>query len=276
MPPKRYAPVAMPNAKLSVNVNKVALLRNQRDTGVPDLLGFCKRTLAAGAAGITVHPRPDGRHIRTADVARLADLCRAAEAEGVEFNIEGNPLDPSWHADAEHNAERWPDWLSGVLATRPDQATFVPDSPDQSTSDHGFDCRDAATCSQLRPLIARCQAAGIRVSLFIDIDPDAATAAAEAGCERVELYTGPFAAGVADDAQGWSDRIAETVVAAHAAGLAVNAGHDLDLTNLPALIDAADDGIAEVSIGHAFTADCLLMGVDDATRAYLDALKPAG
>lgn len=240
--------------RLSVNVNKIALLRNQRHTGVPDVAAFAAACLDAGAHGITVHPRPDGRHIRPGDVAELGRLC---QARNVEFNIEGNPLDAAWLPES-----GWRDWLSGVLEARPDQATLVPDATDQATSDHGFDCREADTLEALSEVVKPLQDAGIRVSVFVDAEPEAASVAAQTGCERVELYTGPYAA--EPSLLAAYDAAAE---AARSAGLGVNAGHDLDLTNLPPFLDRVRAD--EVSIGHAFTADCLLLGVAEATARYL-------
>src|SRR3982751_2005184 len=168
--------------KLSVNLNKIALVRNTRPLGIPSVTGCAKVALDAGAHGITVHPRPDGRHIRTHDVYELAELLKSYRQ--AEFNIEGNPFE---------NA------LDLVRAVRPHQFTLVPDDPGQSTSDHGWDIpRDGA---RLRPLIAEVKALGVRVSLFMDAHPDAIRQAAEIGADRVELYTEPYAQsfGTADE-----------------------------------------------------------------------------
>ena len=239
---------------LSVNLNKVALLRNTRHLGIPSLTRAATLCLQAGAAGITVHPRPDARHIRAHDVVDLAELMR--DWPDCEFNIEGNPL---------HN----------LLACAQDirarglpvhQLTFVPDGEGQFTSDHGWNFpADAAT---LRPLIAQAQALGARVSLFMDADASAMAGAKAAGADRVELYTEPYAAawGTADqDAQ--LQRFAAAAQAALDAGLGVNAGHDLNLVNLAAFARKVP-GLREVSIGHALIADALEMGYADTVRAY--------
>jgi pyridoxine 5-phosphate synthase len=239
---------------LSVNLNKVALLRNTRHLGIPSLTRAATLCLQAGAAGITVHPRPDARHIRAHDVVDLAELMR--DWPDREFNIEGNPL---------HN----------LLACAQDirarglpvhQLTFVPDGEGQFTSDHGWNFpADAAT---LRPLIAQAQALGARVSLFMDADASAMAGAKAAGADRVELYTEPYAAawGTADqDAQ--LQRFAAAAQAALDAGLGVNAGHDLNLVNLAAFARKVP-GLREVSIGHALIADALEMGCADTVRAY--------
>ena len=244
--------------KLSINLNKVALLRNQRDVGYPDPVAAGRAVLQAGAHGLTVHPRPDERHIRHADIPALATLIRSEgwDRQGVEFNIEGNPFE---------------DFLSHIRAGRPDQATLVPDDPGQATSDHGWNL-DGDT-SRLRARIVELKALGARVSLFMDPEPEAMRKAADIGADRVELYTGPYAHAFASSQR--DQVLARYVDAARAAldaGLGVNAGHDLTLDNLP-LLKAALPRLDEVSIGHAFTADALWMGFEQATRAYLDALS---
>lgn len=248
--------------RLSVNLNKVALLRNQRAVGYPDPVAAGRAVLQAGAHGLTVHPRPDERHVRRADVPALAALIRDEgwADKGVEFNIEGNPFE---------------DYLDLVRAVRPDQATLVPDAPDQSTSDHGWDV--AGEAARLERLIGEIKGWGVRVSLFMDPDPAAMARAAALGADRVELYTGPYAeafdAGAARDALA---RYAAAAAAALEAGLGVNAGHDLTTANLGPLRRALPR-LDEVSIGHAFIADALWHGFAATTRAYLDALgeKPA-
>ncbi len=238
---------------LSVNVNAIAMLRNRRDLPWPSVVGLSRLALDAGAHGITVHPRPDERHIRGTDVTALIAMIRT-EYPGREFNIEGYP------------DERF---LRLVEAARPDQATFVPDDPAQATSDHGFDV--AAARALLDPAIARMKAIGVRVSLFLDADPALAQAAAATGAERIELYTGPYGGAVdaATRAQRLDD-LRRTADAARAAGLGVNAGHDLTLENLPALKQAIPD-LKEVSIGHALTADALAFGMAETVRRYLRA-----
>ena len=236
--------------QLSVNVNKVALVRNTRHLGIPSVTRAATQCLQAGAHGITVHPRPDERHIRPQDVYELAELMK--QWPRAEFNIEGNPTQ---------------NLLAFIRRVRPAQATFVPDSEDQFTSDHGWSLsRDA---EQLKPLIAECQQLGVRVSLFMDPIPDQIAAARAVGADRVELYTEPYAAawGTPDQA-AQLQRYAAAAQAALDAGLGVNAGHDLNLSNLPAFVRAVP-GLAEVSIGHAFIADALELGYAAATQAYL-------
>jgi pyridoxine 5-phosphate synthase len=242
---------------LSVNLNKVALLRNARPLAYPDPVRFALIALAAGAGGITVHPRPDARHIRPADVDALAEALR--EWPGCEFNLEGNP---------EHGL------LELVERVRPAQATFVPDTPEASTSDHGYDLAGAG--DRLRAQIARARAAGARVSLFVNAEPDAMAHAAALGAQRVELYTEPFAQawGTAQQASVTA-RYRTTAEAAIAAGLEVNAGHDLSLANLGDFI-AGVPGVVEVSIGHALVAEALEFGMADTVRRYVATLRRAG
>lgn len=245
---------------LSVNLNKVALIRNSREGDFPDVVEFGTLALDAGAAGLTVHPRPDQRHIRPDDVTRLAALVRTwPEAE---FNIEGNPFAPSQGS--------YPGMLALVEQTRPHQATLVPDSNDQLTSDHGFDLRTAA--ENLKPVIARLRQLGCRISLFMDPDPDQISRARDLGVDRIELYTGPYAAHWHDPQRMPTLFEQYREAAAHATdiGLGVNAGHDLNLENLP--LFATVPGLLEVSIGHALTVDALRMGMATAIKAYLKAL----
>lgn len=247
--------------KLSVNLNKVALLRNQRHVGYPDPVEAGRTILEAGAHGLTVHPRPDERHIRRADARNLHHMLHDEgwAARGVEFNIEGNPF---------------PDFMELVMALAPNQATLVPDSPDAATSDSGWDV--FAEGDRLKPLIARLKDAGIRVALFMDAtdDPGAAMEqTAKLGADRIELYTGPYAdAFDGPNRQRVLARYSRTAEAAVAHGLEINAGHDLTTENLPAL-KAALPRLDEVSIGHAFTADALWIGFDRAVATYLEALK---
>ncbi len=243
------------SVKLSVNLNKIALLRNQRDVGYPDPLAAARSVIAAGADGVTVHPRPDERHIRRSDVTALAGLLAEDPAKGTEFNIEGYPS---------------PDYLDLVRAVRPTQATLVPDAPEQRTSDHGWDPQRHADF--LAPIVADLRAAGVRVSLFVDPDEATVRAAAELGADRVELYTGPYAMACGGpDAVGELERCRRAGAAAAATGLGLNAGHDLTRDNLPALLEALP-ALAEVSIGHAFVADALWLGLAQTTRAFLDVL----
>lgn len=238
--------------RLSVNLNKVALLRNARTLGIPSVVRMGEIALDAGAGGLTVHPRPDERHIRPHDVRDLAML---AKARRVEYNIEGNPFE---------------NLLGYARELRPQQCTLVPDDPNQFTSDHGWDLqRDGA---RLKPLIAELKSLGVRVSLFMDADTSAMARAAELGADCVELYTEPYAAAHArGQFEASLDRFARAARAARAAGLQVNAGHDLNIPNLTPLI-AACDPVAEVSIGHALTADALEVGMAAAVRKYLAAI----
>lgn len=235
---------------LSVNVNAIAQLRNRRNLPWPSVTGLARIALEAGAAGITVHPRPDERHIRRHDVFDLVALLRA-DFPKAEFNMEGYP------------DERF---LALCEEAKPDQVTLVPDDPGQATSDHGWDVITHAAL--LKTVVARLKGRGFRVSLFLDADPALVAGAKATGTDRIELYTGPY--GHAADAGVQAAELAKlkaTTEAASAAGLGVNAGHDLTLANLPKLIAAAP-AIAEVSIGHALTADALTYGMAETVRLY--------
>ncbi|MCF6326121.1 MAG: pyridoxine 5'-phosphate synthase [Devosiaceae bacterium] len=236
--------------KLSVNLNAVAMLRNRRDIGWPSVTGIARVVLQAGANGITVHPRPDQRHIRDGDVSELAAMIRAEFSE-VEYNIEGYP------------DQRF---LKLVEQVKPDQVTFVPDDPDQATSDHGWDI--GANEEMLRSAIARMKDSGFRVVLFADADHNAPQQAMDVGADRIELYTGPFAANFGN-ASGdvLLENLANTAKAAKDVGIGMNAGHDLTLENIPSFLSAVEN-VAEVSIGHGITADALLMGFAEAVRRY--------
>ena len=239
---------------LSVNVNKVALLRNTRHLGIPSVVRAAELCLQAGAQGITVHPRPDERHIRADDVFALAALLKAWP--GCEYNIEGNPS---------HNL------MEFIRQVRPHQATFVPDSEDQFTSDHGWSFPQDG--ERLAPLIAECRQLGVRVSLFMDPVPGQMAQARAAGADRVELYTEPFAAAWGTPAQaGQLESYRAAAQAALCAGLGVNAGHDLNRDNLAAFVRAVP-GLQEVSIGHALIADALELGYAATVRAYLDCIE---
>jgi len=247
----------MIETKLSVNLNKVALLRNQRDVGYPSVLDAARMVIAAGAHGLTVHPRPDERHIRRSDVPALAELIASELPAGIEFNVEGYPT---------------PDFIELIQDVRPDQVTLVPDAPDQKTSDHGWDL--VKQKAFLRETITEIKRSGARVCLFMDPDPGEMVKAAGAGADRVELYTGPYAAAFeTGDAALLLKRYADAADAATEAGLGVNAGHDLSLDNLPSFSRALPN-LAEVSIGHAITADALRIGFPAAVEAYLRALTP--
>ena len=240
---------------LSINLNKVALLRNQRDLEIPDVVRAARTVIDAGAHGITVHPRPDQRHIRPGDVRALAQLL-ATEYPHIEYNMEGNPFE---------------DFLALVREVRPTQATLVPDDPDQKTSDHGWDI--PAHEARLRGVIAELHELGVRVSLFVDADPGMMVHARDVGADRVELYTEPYARAFGGPEQAAVlDSFVRSAEAARDQGLGVNAGHDLNLENLPTLRRAIP-WLAEVSIGHAVTADALWMGFEGAVRSYLAALS---
>lgn len=256
-------------AALSVNLNKVALLRNSREGNTPSVTGAAGIVIAAGAQGITVHPRPDQRHIRPSDVSDLTAMLNASSSAGeIEFNIEGNPF-----AGPRDNG--YPGFDALIDSARPDQATLVPDGDDQLTSDHGFDLRQGT-----EPLLARIrqyQAAGARVSLFMDPDLEQISRARDLGVERIELYTGPFAESANvkglehPDTLASFDRYQAAATHAAAIGLGVNAGHDLDLRNLPLFSRIQE--IVEVSIGHALIKDALIMGLNATVAAYLAALR---
>ncbi|MDB2557619.1 pyridoxine 5'-phosphate synthase [Luminiphilus sp.] len=247
---------------LSVNLNKVALIRNSRDTFVPSPLEFAATAIEAGAGGITVHPRPDQRHIRVTDCYDLASSL------AVEFNLEGNPFAPRMPSDRDGIAT-YPGFMGLVEATRPAQVTLVPDTNAQLTSDHGFDLSQDA--ERLVPIIASLKAMGCRVSLFMDPEPKSMSAAAEIGADRVELYTESYAvAHAAGDFERVLCQFSEAAVAAHDAGLGINAGHDLNLTNLP---DFTIPHLLEVSIGHALITDALRYGYAESVRRYLQALE---
>ncbi|MFY3385311.1 pyridoxine 5'-phosphate synthase [Paracidovorax sp. MALMAid1276] len=239
---------------LSVNVNKVALLRNTRHLGIPSVTRAAELCLQAGAQGITVHPRPDERHIRSHDVRELAALMKAWPDR--EYNIEGNP------------SQNLMDFIRQV---RPHQATFVPDSEDQFTSDHGWSFPQDA--ERLAPLIAECKALGVRVSLFMDPLPEQMAAARAVGADRVELYTEPYAAAWGTPQQ--AHQIGRYAAAARAAldvGLGVNAGHDLNRDNLAAFVREVP-GVLEVSIGHALIGDALELGYAATVQAYLACIE---
>ncbi|MCA3238625.1 MAG: pyridoxine 5'-phosphate synthase [Curvibacter sp.] len=241
---------------LSVNVNKVALLRNTRHLGIPSVTRAAQICLQAGAQGITVHPRPDGRHIRAQDVHELAALMK--QWPDREFNIEGNPTQ---------------NLLDFIRAIRPDQATFVPDSEDQFTSDRGWVFPQDG--QRLRPLIQECHELGVRVSLFMDPEPGQMAQARAAGADRVELYTEPYAA--AWGTPGQEAQLSCYAAAARAAlnaGLGLNAGHDLNRANLTEFLRRVP-GVAEVSIGHALIADALELGYEATVKDYLRCIAQA-
>ncbi len=234
---------------LSVNVNKIALLRNTRHLGIPDVVKLSRQALQAGAQGITVHPRPDARHIRAQDVHDLHALMQ--QWPEAEFNIEGNPL---------HNL------MGFVRDLRPHQVTFVPDSEDQFTSDHGWRFPD--DLARLQPVIDEALALGVRISLFMDPVPEMMASARASGAQRVELYTETYASAHGTPRQATVlARYTAAARAALAVGLQVNAGHDLNRANLTDFLRAVP-GVLEVSIGHALIADALELGLTETVRAY--------
>lgn len=243
---------------LSVNLNKVALLRNSRTIGIPSVVWAGQTCIEAGAYGLTVHPRPDERHIRRSDVYELADLLKAHP--GIEFNIEGNPLESPF--------------MEIVRDVRPTQATLVPDDPNQFTSDHGWNIQKDG--DRLKPIIEELQAVGARVSLFMDPDPEQIRCIKSLGvmdnAGRIELYTEPYATAFREDKNVDSvfQQYAIAAAVAQQEGLGVNAGHDLNLENLPKFMTIPN--VLEVSIGHALTADALEMGLHKAVEAYLTLL----
>ncbi|TFH75860.1 pyridoxine 5'-phosphate synthase [Gammaproteobacteria bacterium LSUCC0112] len=237
---------------LSVNVNKIALLRNSRGTNFPDLLVFVRRILAQGVRGITIHPRPDERHITRRDAVELTTLLR--DYPDVEFNIEGYPSS---------------EFLELIRTLRPAQCTLVPDEPGQLTSDHGWDVR--AHEAQLSRIVSQLREWGVRSSLFLDPDPAQIAAVKRVGADRIELYTEEyaraFAGGDLEQCSEVLSRYQQTAVAATHAGIGVNAGHDLNLKNLATFLGIGD--IIEVSIGHALIVESLEMGMDDVLALYL-------
>jgi pyridoxine 5-phosphate synthase len=243
-------------ARLSVNLNKVALLRNSRHTGVPDVLHFAQIALASGAEGLTVHPRPDERHIRGADVPALATLLKRYPPS-IEFNIEGYP------------DQRL---MTLLEATRPAQCTLVPDAPNAFTSEEGWKL-DAAQRDVVEPAIAQIKALGCRVVLFIDPDPAIPARVKQSGADGVEIYTGSYAAAYrAGSHAGLLASIGEAARAAQQHDLIVNAGHDLNLLNIPSLMEVVPF-LAEASIGHELTSDALERGFGPTVTAYAAALR---
>jgi len=249
---------------LSVNLNKIALIRNSRDTTNPDIPQHAQMCIDAGADGITVHPRPDQRHIRAQDCFDLAGML------SVEFNIEGNPMTGPRRSDRAGIGD-YPGFMALVREIRPDQCTLVPDADNQLTSDHGFDLKRDG--DRVAPLVEELRGLGIRTSLFMDPDPEQIRLAAQLGTDRIELYTESYARAVRT-ASGVDAVLRKFVVAAEVAleeGLGLNAGHDLDLDNLPRFA-AEVPGLLEVSIGHALVVDAIRMGLANAIAAYQRAL----
>lgn len=249
---------------LSINLNKIALLRNSREGDYPSVSQFAQQVLDAGIKGLTVHPRPDQRHIRISDVYALNALVQART--DVEFNIEGNPF----AEPMPNELGDYPGLLALVRSIKPTQVTLVPDNNSQLTSDHGFDLTQ--DFDRLKPIIEQIHAIDARVSLFMDPDQDQIQLAKDIGADRIELYTGPYAWAHKEEHQtsAEADRLFETYrdasLFAESIGLKVNAGHDLNLINLSRFLSIGN--IQEVSIGHAFTVDALLMGYEKALEAY--------
>jgi len=238
--------------RLSVNLNKIALLRNQRNIGIPSVIEAARTVIKAGAYGVTVHPRPDERHTKYADVYELAEMVT------VEFNIEGNPFTGKY--------------MEIVSQVRPTQATLVPDAPDANTSDHGWNLQENK--ERLLPVVKQLKQLGIRVSLFMDTDVTGIKLAKQLGADRVELYTEPYARAFRTS-KNVDETLNQFVTSAKAAldvGLGLNAGHDLNLENLGKFCSAVP-GILEVSIGHALIADAIEMGLYNTVKEYLKVLS---
>lgn len=240
---------------LSINLNKISLLRNSREGNYPNIVKHAKICIEHGADGITVHPRPDQRHVRPKDVRDLAELVRLRP--NLEFNVEGNPFAPPI-AD-------YPGFLELVEETNPDQCTLVPDTDSQLTSDHGFDLHSSGEA--LYPIIQRLKSQGMRVSLFMDPDLEQIDLAAKVGADRIELYTGPYAASWGTDSlEAIFQQHLKAAQLATSLGMGVNAGHDLNLDNLAKF--SSIPNLLEVSIGHAFIVDSLSMGMASTVQAY--------
>ncbi len=235
--------------RLSVNINKVALIRNSRGEHLPDLIQVAKDCESYGAQGITVHPRPDQRHIRYDDIPKLKKVVKT------EFNIEGNPSD---------------DFMDMVLAYKPHQCTLVPDAPDALTSDQGWNT--VAHSNFLKPIISRLKAAGIRVSLFVDAEERFVEGAEKVGADRIEFYTGNYAKKYKEDSQKAVESHKRCAKLAQEIGVGINAGHDLNLENLRYYKENVE-GLEEVSIGHALISDALYYGLENTIQMYLNCLK---
>ena len=249
---------------LSINLNKIALIRNSRDTEYPSVVEHAAKCIEFGADGITVHPRPDQRHIRADDCYALADFLKQQHPT-IEFNIEGNPFAPAM-VSSRKNVSDYPGFMAIIRTIKPAQCTLVPDSNEQLTSDHGFDLRKDT--NQLKAIIEECQSLGCRVSLFMDPDKEQLRLAKDIGADRIEFYTGPYAdAHLKGDA---SNALALFTAAGDYAaeiGLEVNAGHDLNLHNLKTFVSNVPN-VLEVSIGHAFTVDAIELGLKEAVKRY--------
>lgn len=250
------------STKLSVNLNKIALIRNSRDTTIPNLVEAAKTCIQSGAEGITVHPRPDMRHVRPQDVYDLAELLSKPEYSHIEFNIEGNP-----QAGAEKNG--YPGFLELVKETKPDQCTLVPDDPTQLTSDHGWDLKRGhnSELQFLASAIADLKKHDIRISIFMDPDEEQINLTPQTGTDRIELYTGPYADTYGTDkGERIFQEFMQASILASDLGIGLNAGHDLNLKNLAHFCTV--EGLLEVSIGHALVTDAIWMGLANSVSSY--------
>lgn len=238
---------------LSVNVNKIALLRNSRGRDYPGVVDFIAAVIREGVKGITVHPRPDERHVTRQDVYNIRKFMRLHPE--IEFNMEGYPSE---------------EFMALVLEIKPTQCTLVPDEPDQLTSDHGWDV--TANEDLLKKVLGQLRAAGIRSSLFLDPDPDQVAKVKKVGADRIELYTEEYASnyGLESEEKVWK-RYSDTAAVARTAGIGINAGHDLNLENLERFLQIP--GIEEVSIGHALVVECLYQGMPAVIDKYLKITK---
>ena len=252
---------------LSVNVNKIAWLRNARDGNQPNVGVASKKIIKTGVAGITVHPRPDQRHIRPNDVYELSSITKNFN---VEFNIEGNPTSKA-------QANGYPGFMKLVRDTCPTQCTLVPDDLTQLTSDHGWNLRESKQMETVSHFVTELHKLGCRASIFVEADPEIVSLANQTKTDRIELFTGPWATVVANhgikssEATQQLKQYIETADIAHEFGMGVNAGHDLDLLNVAEFCRAVD--VEEVSIGHALIADALNVGLEKAVQKYLHAIK---
>ena len=249
------------NTKLSVNINKIALLRNSRESNTPDLVEYAKKIIGYGAQGITIHPRPDQRHIKVSDIALIKNSI------DVELNIEGNPFTTPLPSHRTNTAD-YPGFMQLIEEYQPEQTTLVPDLDHQLTSDHGFNIKE--NYHLLEPIVKKIKDLGSRVSIFLDPDIEQISLAHSMGADRVEFYTGPFAHEYKNNVS-----IAHYVDAAehaHTIGMEINAGHDLSLENLSAFLEVAPH-TKEVSIGHALISDALLYGLQTTIKKYLNCIN---
>lgn len=250
---------------LSVNINKIALIRNSRPGDNPNLLSYAQQCVNYGAHGITVHPRPDQRHIRAQDCIILKNAL-AAEFSSVEFNIEGNPY-AGFTQSYRDDITDYPGFMEIIRAVLPHQCTLVPDGEQQLTSDHGFDLKQDT--NKLQDIIEEIRSLGIRVSLFMDADCEQIRLAKQIGADRIELYTGPYAE--SKNQKSIFDSYKKAAECALSEDVGINAGHDLNLDNLPLFSQLP--GLKEVSIGHAITIDALQYGLEETIKRYLQALS---